>query len=88
MGGGTNTTMLRMYEPTELRLFPTQPGVTEGGVVLHQNNTYTIMAGGCHIVMTAACSFNTRTSAEETKRSDAYLYQRITEDLPPIAALM
>lgn len=37
---------------------PIQPGVTEGGVVLDQNNTYPIMAGGCHVVMTAACSFN------------------------------
>lgn len=36
-----------------------QPEVTEGGVVLYQNNTCTIMAGGCHIVMTAACSFHT-----------------------------
>lgn len=33
-----------------------QPEVTEGGVVLYQNNTYPIMAGDCHIVMTAACS--------------------------------
>lgn len=30
-----------------------QPEVTEGGVVLHQNNTWPIMAAGCHVVMTA-----------------------------------
>lgn len=30
-----------------------QPEVTEGGVVLHQNNTWPIMAAGCRVVMTA-----------------------------------
>lgn len=34
-----------------------QPEVTEGGVVLHQNNTWPIMAGGCHVVVTAARTF-------------------------------
>lgn len=34
------------------RITTLQPEVTEGGVVLHQNNTCPIMAGGCHVVMT------------------------------------
>lgn len=49
-------------------LFPIQPEVTEGGVVLHQNNTYPIMAGGCHIVMTAACSFIYTNPSNQTNK--------------------
>lgn len=29
-------------------------GGGRGGVVLHQNNTWPIMAAGCHVVMTAS----------------------------------
>lgn len=57
-------------------LFPIQPEVTEGGVVLYQNNTYPIMAGGCHIVMTAACSFNTHTAPKKIKNMYAHWYYR------------
>lgn len=38
--------------PWSCRITTLQPEVTEGGVVLHQNNTWPIMAGGCHVVMT------------------------------------
>lgn len=48
-------------------MFPIQPGVTEGGVVLYQNNTYPIMAGDCHIVMTAASRFNAYTALKKNK---------------------
>lgn len=50
-----------------LSLIPIQLEVTEGGVVLYQNNTCPIMAGGCHIVMTAAYSFTTYTALNKIK---------------------
>lgn len=55
------------------------PEVTEGGVVLDQNNTCPIMAGGCHVVVTAArtfkgklntthaCAFNVRATLSGNK---------------------
>lgn len=48
-------------------MFTIQPGVTEGGVVPYQNNTYPIMAGDCHIVMTATRRFNAYTAPKKKK---------------------